>query len=166
MSIEGKGYFDADEELYPPVASPRQAPKETPRAKRPDGPLTKVVYFVVGVVAIGVVWAGFALASGGSHPAPVQAKTHRSLPDAATRTISRAQFGAAWPFTVPRGTLVCAGPGPALTFRTDDGRAFAVNGISPASDIAPIWRKQVPKYGVTNRVPLDPINMLGHRMCR
>jgi hypothetical protein len=42
------------------------------------------------------------------------------------RYVSQADFGEAWPLTVPGGMLRCEGPG-AVSFETDEGIVHAVN---------------------------------------
>jgi hypothetical protein len=42
--------------------------------------------------------------------------------------VSRAEYGRAWPFTVPSGTLTCAGSDYEVWFRAPDGTTYALSG--------------------------------------
>lgn len=44
------------------------------------------------------------------------------------RTVSSADFGDAWPFTVDSVDLMCDGPSPKALARTADGTVYALNG--------------------------------------
>ena len=56
--------------------------------------------------------------------------------------VSRSDFGEDWPLTVDSGTLQCEGAG-AVTFTTEDGTTYAVNGLASGMDRWPeidsIW---------------------------
>ncbi len=62
------------------------------------------------------------------------------------RSVSRADYGNAWPLTVESGTLRCEEPG-AVTFTSDeDGTTYSVNGTAEGmaeasgwQNIRPIW---------------------------
>lgn len=48
--------------------------------------------------------------------------------DARVKTVSSADFGDAWPFTVDSVDLMCDGPSPKALARTADGTVYALNG--------------------------------------
>jgi hypothetical protein len=56
--------------------------------------------------------------------------------------VSAADLGSDWPLTVDRGTLGCEGGG-AVTFTTEVGTTYAVNGLALSStsypDVEAIW---------------------------
>ena len=56
--------------------------------------------------------------------------------------VTRATFDGTWPLTVDSGTLRCEGAG-AVTFTTEDGTTYAVNGLALGMhtypDIDAIW---------------------------
>jgi hypothetical protein len=56
--------------------------------------------------------------------------------------VTREDMGDNWPLTVDGGTLHCEGAG-AVTFTTDDGTTYAVNGLALGMhkwpDIDPLW---------------------------
>jgi hypothetical protein len=64
--------------------------------------------------------------------------------------VSSAEFGAKWPLTVSEGVLECTThpsgfsvPVKAVTFKTNDGRVYAVNGAAKGRgslEIEPIWK--------------------------
>ena len=74
------------------------------------------------------------------------------------RTITRADFGDEWPFTVDSGQLRCAAS--AVTFTTDDGRTYGVNGMALQRgfpEIHPIW-------SLADDMPFDnPVTRLPER---
>lgn len=43
-------------------------------------------------------------------------------------TVSRAQYGDAWPLTIESGILACDGPGSAVTLIVPGGKRYALNG--------------------------------------
>ncbi|QPO19595.1 DUF2511 domain-containing protein [Pseudomonas sp. Y39-6] len=51
-----------------------------------------------------------------------------SVADGRERSISSADFGEAWPFTVDSVDLMCDGPSPKALARTSDGTVYALNG--------------------------------------
>lgn len=89
------------------------------------------------------VLAGLVVVS--AHAAAVQGQTPGH--------VGRADFGDRWPLTVAEGTLACSDG--AVTFKTRDGRTYAVNGAARARGfraIDPIWRKAT-KFTLQNRLP-------------
>ena len=70
-------------------------------------------------------------------PAPIQGAPRLQL--------SAATYQGAWPFSVPSGTLICAGQDYEIWFVTPDGARYAVSGTAmadspwgrPALDLAP-----------------------------
>lgn len=48
--------------------------------------------------------------------------------DAKVQTVSSADYGDAWPFTVGSVDLMCDGPSPKALARTADGTIYALNG--------------------------------------
>lgn len=80
-------------------------------------------------------------------------------------TISKADFGKAWPFTVPDGILRCK-DGVAITFE-HGGTKYAVNGSAKSlgfADIAPIWADDPSPLGGPKK-DLGPINERGQKLC-
>jgi len=123
------------------------------------------------VVVLGVLLV-FAAAgcSGGSGGGEAGTTTTTSAP--AERNISSADLGKAWPLTVPGGTLRCGGPG-AVSFETDEGIVYAVNGTGTAwsrtnnlawSDIGSIQADDPSASG--RKLKLAPLIAAGLRLCR
>jgi hypothetical protein len=85
---------------------------------------------------------------------------HRAAPLASSPSapVSAARLGAAWPLTVPGGTLVCAGPDHQLWLVLPDGRRYAVSGtaLGAAPGGPSVLGLAVPdeRYGRPSLVPL------------
>jgi hypothetical protein len=70
--------------------------------------------------------------------------------------ISQAEYGRAWPFTVPSGTLTCAGSDYEVWFRSPDGTTYALSGSAMMRSLLtpralalkaqrePGWREVIP----------------------
>jgi hypothetical protein len=70
--------------------------------------------------------------------------------------VSRSEYGRAWPFTVPSGTLTCAGSDYEVWFRAPDGTTYALSGSAMMRSILtpralalkaqrePMWREVIP----------------------
>jgi hypothetical protein len=88
------------------------------------------------------------------------AAAHRPVPPArsASAPVSAARLGAAWPLTVPGGTLSCAGQDHQLWFVPADGRRYAVSGtaLAATSTDPSVLELAVPddRYGWPSLVPL------------
>jgi len=115
-------------------------------------------------VLLAVATAG---CSGGSQRSEV-ATTTASVP--VERNVSSADLGDAWPLTVPGGTLRCEGPG-AVSFMTDEGIVYAVNGTATAwsrtnnlawSEIGSI---QADDPAGAQKMKLAPLIAAGVRLC-
>jgi hypothetical protein len=112
-------------------------------------------FLVVSLAALALAGCG----SGGGSPAGASGKR-----------ISRSDYGTEWPLTVEEGTLSCSGPG-AVTFTTDDGTTYWVNGTAGGMadekgwlDIKPIWAKNPnPIYGP--RKSIGPLIDDGLKFC-
>ena len=80
--------------------------------------------------------------------------------------ISQAQYGRKWPFTVPSGTLTCAGSDYEVWFRAPDGTRYALSGTAMShSFLTP--RAESLRTGTTSRVwyGVVPILSEGMRLC-
>jgi hypothetical protein len=92
---------------------------------------------------------------------------HRPAPlDGARRTtISAATFGHPWPFTVPSGTLICAGRDYQMWFQTPDGVRYALSGSAMAATLGPTVLDLAPK-GTTYAWPeIRPVLNVGMHLC-
>src|SRR4051812_3265314 len=117
-------------------------------------------------VLLAVATAG---CSGGSQRSEVATTTTTaSVP--VERNVSSADLGDAWPLTVPGGTLRCEGPG-AVSFMTDEGIVYAVNGTATAwsrtnnlawSEVGSIQADD-PAGG--QKMKLGPLIAAGVRLC-
>lgn len=83
-----------------------------------------------------------------------------------SRTITQAEFGDAWPFTIPAGELFCTGAN-AVTF-VAAGTTYAVNGAATQAgrgdDIGPIWAADTSSGGTKKSIA--PIIDAGLALCR
>lgn len=84
--------------------------------------------------------------------------------------ITEAEYGEAWPFTVPEGQLRCEGGGlQAVVFRAN-GIDYAVNGVAMAkyAAIEPIWRlnEKLTSPDFPIRINIGPIIDRGLKLCR
>jgi Protein of unknown function (DUF2511) len=89
-----------------------------------------------------------------------------SLMGAPELQISRAEYGPKWPFTVPSGTLICAGSDYEVWFRASDGTRYALSGTAMShSFLTP--RAESIRTGTTTRVwyRVVPILSQGMRLC-
>jgi hypothetical protein len=120
---------------------------------------TKLLALVVLAIAIG----GFMLWSTGQRrasPASVPAS------EGTNRTITRAELGDKWPFTVDKGSVMCL-EGRYVVFIAD-GKTYALNGTAVSSgrfqDIAPIRRPDP----LDSRYPVStqPILDVGLPLCK
>lgn len=113
------------------------------------------------------------------HTLVVLAALSPSVVSAGSETISAAEYGTQWPFTVPSGRLVCTGAG-AVTFVVD-GKRYAVNGLAKSDRknaiIDPIWKddteseraKYVIKQGrpdLAGKVNIGSIIDRGLKLCK
>lgn len=97
-------------------------PEAPGRAPTRRGPL-------LGAAAAWLAVGGAVLATAAMHrPAPIEGAPHE-LVSAATAG------GEPWPFTVPEGTLVCAGPDYQIWFVTPGGLRYAVSGTAMARSL-------------------------------
>lgn len=116
-----------------------------PAARRPAGEPGWVTAAAMWSVVALVVAAVVAL----HQPAPT-----RGAPSA---QVSRSEYGRAWPFTVPSGTLTCAGSDYEVWFRDPDGTTYALSGTAMMRSILtpralalkaqrgePGWREVIP----------------------
>ena len=90
---------------------------------------------------------------------------------ATTTELSSADLGAAWPFTVERGTLQCHSK-TFITF-TAQSRIYAINGSAtsyaksnqvPWLDVRPIWRDN-PQISGT-KIPMGAVIERGLALCK
>ncbi|MBD1864296.1 MULTISPECIES: DUF2511 domain-containing protein [Trichocoleus] len=96
---------------------------------------------------------------------PIMAATSNSI------TISQAEFGDSWPFTVSNGELYCIGEGNgqqvgAVVFATED-ESYAVNGTAKAlgyKAIEEIWRSNPAIPGT--KINIGPIIQRGLEICK
>lgn len=89
-----------------------------------------------------------------------------STAGAPTLPISQAQYGAKWPFTVPSGTLTCAGSDYEVWFRAADGTRYALSGTAMShSFLTP--RAESIRAGTTTRVwyRVVPVLSQGMQLC-
>ena len=109
--------------------------------------------------------------SGGSDQGEVAATT-TTTPAPVERNVSSVELGAAWPLTVPGGTLRCEGPG-AVSFMTDEGIVYAVNGTATAwsrknnlawNDVDSIRADDT--AAADRKMKLGPLIAAGLRLCR
>lgn len=84
-------------------------------------------------------------------------------------TISKAQMGAEWPFTVESGTLRCdpvAGLGQSVTFEAN-GKTYALNGTAKTKTglppVDPIWAKNPDIPGA--KMNIGPVISKGTALC-
>lgn len=79
-------------------------------------------------------------------------------------SVDRAQFGEAWPLTVPSGLLSCDNNG-AIYIRTDDGKTYSLNAQALAAypKVDPIWAGDPSSGG---KKSLDPLVAAGEDLCR
>jgi hypothetical protein len=90
--------------------------------------------------------------------APVQAETI---------TITAAEYGAEWPFTVNEGTLMCLPPG-AVILKTRQGM-YNINGLAMShyernKDIREIWKPDPKIPGM--KIYLGDITNRGLKLCK
>lgn len=92
-------------------------------------------------------------------PAPTAAPTDR-------RTVRKADYGDAWPFTVESGIVRCVAPRNEVVF-SSGGKAYAVNGTAKANDlyadIGSIWKDDPTIAGA--KISIGPILDLGLSLC-
>lgn len=90
---------------------------------------------------------------------------------AATMELNSANLGAAWPFTVERGTLECH-KNLFITF-TAQSRIYAINGSAttyaksqqlPWLDVRPIWRNNPEIPGT--KIPISAVIERGAALCK
>lgn len=92
----------------------------------------------------------------------------RMTPDAEAR-VSRSDFGEEWPLNVDSGTIRAYGREGVggITFVTDDGLEFAVNGLAMqwglGLELAPIWSLD-PEMGPPARKSVGPLIAYGHSL--
>ena len=94
------------------------------------------------------------------------AETAEPVEEAEPGTITRAQFGDAWPFTVDEGVLRCEGEGGvgAVIFEAE-GTEYGVNGVAKSqgyADVEPIWADD-PSIGAKKNI--GPIIDRGLELC-
>lgn len=78
--------------------------------------------------------------------------------------VTAEDLGQDWPFTVPRGRLVCEDW--VVVFVTDEGDTYAVNGAARRQgipDITPIWRDADPAGG--GKVGIETLVSRGIELC-
>lgn len=73
--------------------------------------------------------------------------------DDKTETVSRKDFGEAWPFTVDQVDLLCDGPSPKALARTPDGVIYALNGSARSNAKDRGWADG---YDITKPSPSAP----------
>lgn len=56
-----------------------------------------------------------------------------------TETISQAEYGAKWPFTVEKVDLLCQDGPPSALVRTEDGKLYALNGSARSKALKNGW---------------------------
>jgi hypothetical protein len=85
------------------------------------------------------------------------------------RSVSRADYGSAWPLTVESGTLRCEEAG-AVTFTSDDGATYWVNGTAGNEaeargwkNIRPIWADDPTAEGL--KISIGPLIDDGLALC-
>jgi hypothetical protein len=80
--------------------------------------------------------------------------------------ISQAQYGQNWPFTVPSGTLICAGSDYEVWFRAPDGTRYALSGTAMSHSLL-TPRAESLRAGTTSRVwyGVVPVLSQGMRLC-
>lgn len=82
--------------------------------------------------------------------------------------VTRKEMGKQWPLTVDEGTLACDGENGvgAVTFTTEDGKEYAVNGTAKSQGydaIEPIWAKG---EGAIPKKDLTPLVDRGLKLCK
>jgi hypothetical protein len=94
--------------------------------------------------------------------------THRaaSLQGAPSLTVSADRHRGQWPFTVPTGTLICAGSDFEIWFVAPDGTRYALSGTAMADSLltprAVVLAPPGIDYGWT---PVNPLITAGMRLC-
>jgi hypothetical protein len=85
------------------------------------------------------------------------------------RHVSRTDYGEAWPLTVESGTLRCEGAS-AVTFRSEDGTTYWVNGTAGGQaeehgwqNIRPIWADDPEFEGL--KISIGPLIDDGLNLC-
>lgn len=88
-----------------------------------------------------------------------------------SQRVTSADYGASWPLTVSGGTLGCQNPG-AVTFTTDDGTTYWVNGTAGDvadqhgwQDIKPIWQKDPHPVIPGQRLDIGVLIDAGLKLC-
>lgn len=122
----------------------------------------RVALAIVGLAAALVVGA-----CGGGAPEVTQAAPAATYPptDPTSKTISRADYGDAWPLTVESGILSCQPPS-AVVFVASDGTAYAVNGTAESAgyaEIEPIWADDPDPY--IPKISIGPLIQNGLALC-
>lgn len=74
-------------------------------------------------------------------------------PDARGQVVTEAEFGTAWPFTVPQVELLCEGLPPVALAKTEDGKLYALNGSARTQGQANGW---LDGYDITKPHPGMP----------
>ena len=89
------------------------------------------------------------------------------LHDAARRVVTAARYGDSWPFTVPSGTLICAGDDDQVWFTDDHGRRYAFSGSAMAHSFFRPRAQSIARGGVTAAwTEADRLLLVGVQLCR
>jgi Protein of unknown function (DUF2511) len=91
-------------------------------------------------------------------------------PAPASRSVSRAEFGAAWPLTVDSGVLSCGPYIDAVEFRAPDGNQYGLNSQATGAGlpaIDPIWANNPDPATRSSspRMSMDPLLQAGLKLC-